>query len=178
MKQRIGKPILVVNRQSDTKLAVRCDNVAPIMKTLGQRIKFYRDQAGLTQKQLATKAYVSQPTIAELESGMQQSTRKLPAIAKALRVSIADLDPDFKKEWLGEGATMSQESIRLNVEYLEQVVDGALGMFLPNEAASALRRLLFELALEPPTPSAGPDFHRSLAEREVRKFLKSKLSER
>ena len=146
------------------------------MKTLGQRIKFYREQLGLTQKQLATKARVSQPTIAELETGDQQTTRKLPAIAKALKITIADLDPDFKKEWLGEGCAVTT-STGLNVEYLEQVVEGALEMFLPPEAAGALRRLLFELAQEPPTPSAGPDFHRSLAAREVRKFLKSKPSE-
>lgn len=177
MGKRIGKAILLVNRQSDTKIAARWDIVTNVMKTLGERIKFYRTEQGLTQKQLAAKARVSQPTIAELELGSQQTTRKLPALAKALKVSIADLDPDFKREWIGKEPDMAQEPIGVNVEYLRQVVIGALGMFVPPESAAALTRLLFELAQEHPTPSAGPDFHRALAEREVLKLLKSKPSE-
>lgn len=146
------------------------------MKTLGQRIRHYRKALKLTQKQLADLAGISQPTIADLERNDQATTRKLPAIAKALKITIGQLDPDFKAEWEDVGTPMNlSESIEYDLAPLLEAVEGSYHMLgLDKEAAAALLSLVLEVAKEQPTPSSGKDFHRIHSELEVRKFLKSK----
>ena len=59
---------------------------------LGERIKFLRSSRELSQAQLAKSAKVSQPTIAQIESGKKDpSVDTLIKIAKVLDVEVAAL---------------------------------------------------------------------------------------
>ena len=59
---------------------------------LGQRIRFLRESRGFSQAHLARDAKLSQPTIAQIESGKKDpSVETLRKIAKVLDVEIASL---------------------------------------------------------------------------------------
>ena len=60
---------------------------------IGKRIRTLREKASVTQKELAAKVGVSRVYIVQLETGvMDNPTLKvLRALAKALRVDVADL---------------------------------------------------------------------------------------
>ena len=61
-------------------------------KTLGQRVRRYRESAGLTQEELAGRAHIGRVTLARLETG-EQSPRfnTLRAIAQAFGVDVSAL---------------------------------------------------------------------------------------
>ena len=62
----------------------------PIDATLGERIRFYRQQAGLTQKELAGLCEVSESAIRNYELGNRvPDFLTLPTIAEKLRVNYA-----------------------------------------------------------------------------------------
>jgi len=65
------------------------------MTALGDKIKALRDKKGLSQNALAKRAKISQPVIAALEAGEQQTTKKLPDIARELGVPVTELDPSY-----------------------------------------------------------------------------------
>lgn len=59
---------------------------------LGERLKYLRTSRGLSQAQLAKEAKVSQPTIAQIESGKKDpSVETLRKIARVLDVEVASL---------------------------------------------------------------------------------------
>jgi ribosome-binding protein aMBF1 (putative translation factor) len=61
---------------------------------IGIRIKQARESAGLTQTELSTKAGLPQSHISRLENGQHSpSFATLEKIAKALNISISQLDP-------------------------------------------------------------------------------------
>lgn len=61
---------------------------------ISERIKSLREEAGLTQTQLAEKAGLPQPHISRLEAGKHSPTAKtLQKIAQALGVKVSQLDP-------------------------------------------------------------------------------------
>lgn len=62
------------------------------MKTIAERLKEAREDAGLTQPALAEKAKVSQGTIGNIESGLRKRPRDLLSIAEALGVSATWLE--------------------------------------------------------------------------------------
>jgi len=64
------------------------------MSDFGQRVREARTRAGITQKQLAQSAKLSQATISDIERGRNQGSGELLAIARALQC-----DP----EWLKNG---------------------------------------------------------------------------
>lgn len=64
------------------------------MNTLRQRLKAARDEAGLTQPELAARAGVAQSTIGNIEAGTRKRPRELLSIAAALGVN---------PEWLETG---------------------------------------------------------------------------
>lgn len=66
--------------------------------TLAENLKRIRKAAGLSQPRLAAKAKVSQQLISRLESGTDQTTKKLPQLAAALGVPVTDLDPAYAIE--------------------------------------------------------------------------------
>lgn len=99
------------------------------------------------------------------------STDTLSALAKQLGTTL---------QWLltGEGEEIQQiESKGINMDSLLAAVEGSYHMLgYDEQEASALLNIVLAASQEQPTPSAGPDYHRVLAETEVRKFLKSKRS--
>lgn len=64
------------------------------MNSLGNKIKTRRQELGLDQVQLAKRAGISQPTLANLESGKNKRSKFLPEIAQALGMSLAELMQD------------------------------------------------------------------------------------
>jgi phage repressor protein C with HTH and peptisase S24 domain len=58
-----------------------------------ERLKTARDEAGLSQKELAQRAGVSQQAIGEIERGAVRSTKAIYKIAAALAVPVHFLDP-------------------------------------------------------------------------------------
>ncbi len=65
-------------------------------RTVGQQIRAYRKEAGLTQEQLAEKASLSYKYLGEVERGIVNvSLDSLMRIAKALRLKVADLVCDI-----------------------------------------------------------------------------------
>jgi transcriptional regulator with XRE-family HTH domain len=72
----------------------------------GSRLRQLRDQAGLTQDELAQAARVSQRAVSDLERGINASARKDTAVllAGALAMALSrDLDDRHKQAWiLGE----------------------------------------------------------------------------
>ena len=53
-------------------------------RTLGERVRWARDQRGMSQAELAVKAGVQQGTIGNIEAGIRKKPRELLSIAKAL----------------------------------------------------------------------------------------------
>lgn len=68
--------------------------ITPAMDDLGKRIRRRRESLGLDQVTLAKRAGISQPTLANLESGKNQKTRFLAEIARELNTTA---------EWLSSG---------------------------------------------------------------------------
>jgi len=65
-------------------------------RTVGQQIRAYRKEAGLTQEKLAEKASLSYKYLGEVERGVVNvSLDSLMRIAKALRLKVADLVRDI-----------------------------------------------------------------------------------
>jgi phage repressor protein C with HTH and peptisase S24 domain len=81
MKPSIGKPILRVNRYSNS---LRGDNIG---MSIGSRIREARQAAGLTQKALAQKVGMAQGSLSALETGDSQGTTMIATMAAALGVS-------------------------------------------------------------------------------------------
>ena len=64
------------------------------MQYAGGRIRHYREEAGLTQEQLASKAGLPQSHISKLENARHSpSAMTLGKIAKALGIARLELDP-------------------------------------------------------------------------------------
>lgn len=68
------------------------------MSALGQEIKRIRTESKLTQKQLAEKIGLAQPTVAFLENGRNQSfsVETLFALSRALGVPVAHWEKFFE----------------------------------------------------------------------------------
>ena len=65
------------------------------MGTIAENVTCRRKDAGLSQTELADVSGVSQQLISQIERGVNLSTKYLPALARALRCSVSDLDEDF-----------------------------------------------------------------------------------
>jgi transcriptional regulator with XRE-family HTH domain len=58
------------------------------LKTPGQRIKFFREYRGMSQRDLAKAVYTTQPTVARWENDEFKPTRQ----AQALLADVLELD--------------------------------------------------------------------------------------
>lgn len=66
-----------------------------VIEVLSEKIKLYRMENGLTQKEMAKALNSSQNTISNYETGVRTPTvKKLLAIATLLGCSVADLTAD------------------------------------------------------------------------------------
>lgn len=70
----------------------------------------------MSQAALARAAKVSQQLISRLESGTDETTKKLPEIARALKVSVYDLD----EKYAAEGGT-DEELVQLLLQSPDDV---------------------------------------------------------
>jgi transcriptional regulator with XRE-family HTH domain len=65
-------------------------------RTVGQQIRAYRKEAGLTQEKLAEKASLSYKYVGEVERGVVNvSFDSLMRLAKALKLKVSDLVRDI-----------------------------------------------------------------------------------
>lgn len=71
--------------------------------TIAENLKRLRSEKNLSQVKLAKEAGVSQQLISQLENGKNLSTTELPQLARALGVSVSEIDPNY--------ADVSQEII-------------------------------------------------------------------
>lgn len=63
--------------------------------SIAQNVKRLRRQAGLSQVQLAAASGISQQLISQIEAGRNNTTKHLPALAKALGCKLTDIDPSL-----------------------------------------------------------------------------------
>lgn len=68
------------------------------MASIGENLRRLRKALGLTQGALAEKAGVSQQLVSQLERGENEKTLELPALAKALGVSVHQIDEDYSPD--------------------------------------------------------------------------------
>ena len=63
------------------------------MENLGKRLKYYRDQIGLSQIDLSEKSGISQASIARIESGKQKNLKRetMKRLADGLGISLTQL---------------------------------------------------------------------------------------
>lgn len=90
MSDNIGTPIPDVNRDTDMDSLDNPD----MRKTFGERLREARKEAGLTQKELAAKTGIAQPTISEAERGDYGKSAYVAGLANACGVNAL---------WLAEG---------------------------------------------------------------------------
>lgn len=64
--------------------------------SLSENLKRARKEKGKSQTELARASGVQQQLISQIESGKNTSTKFLPQLAKALGVSINELDPSYQ----------------------------------------------------------------------------------
>lgn len=63
-----------------------------MLNTIGDRIRFYREQLHMTQEDLAEASNINRVTIARYETGrMEPSSRTLRRLASAMKLSVDDL---------------------------------------------------------------------------------------
>lgn len=82
-----------VNKETCVSLNKQTGNVRRM--GIAENLIKLRTEAGLSQTRLAKLAGVSQQLISQLESDINASTKKLPAIAKVFGVPVAAIDPNF-----------------------------------------------------------------------------------
>lgn len=114
------------------------------MKSFGERLKFARQAAGLSQRALAAKAGLSQPTISDAESGQHAGSSSTARLADALNVNPL---------WLEEGRGPMRSDEHPHSERAEAL---ALLKALPIEKVGLVLALLREIS--PPktdTPTKG-----------------------
>jgi len=94
---------------------------------ISDNLKRLRENAGLSQPRLAELSGVSQQLISQIESGKNATTKKLPQLARALQVSVYEIDPNFMYDpgSDGEGEELSAIYRRLrNFPDLREMVMG------------------------------------------------------
>lgn len=131
------------------------------------QIKALLDRNGWNQSDLADACNVSQGTV-----------------SRWLKGTLPDPPAQTKLQKLIDGGPSSNSSssvvpTELSLNSVLAAVEGSYHMLgLDHDEAAALLGIVIEVASEQPTPSAGNDFHRVLAEASVRKFLNSKQIQR
>ena len=65
---------------------------------IGENLKKVRDEAGLSQTDLAKVSGVSQQLISQIERGINAHSKHLPKLARALGCKVTDLDPTYFDE--------------------------------------------------------------------------------
>lgn len=69
---------------------------------IGSNVRAFRKAKEWSQAELAEASGVSQQLISQIERDVNESTRELPALARALGVRAADIDPAFRDDQVNE----------------------------------------------------------------------------
>lgn len=98
----------VRDNKGTTNVSQECVTITCV-NSLAERMKYARDQRGLTQPSLAKLAGVSQGTIGNLEAGLRKMPRDIVALADALHV---------RAQWLatGEGPMRPSGAVLIDLE--------------------------------------------------------------
>lgn len=123
---------------------------------IGARVAGFRQQAGLTQQQLADRCGLSPALIKNLEQGARKSARlaNLMALARALRVPVAALlepteSPGFlvraARRRRGWSQSMLADRAGLSIAYLSLIENGKR----PLASLKTIRRLADALGVSP-----------------------------
>lgn len=95
------------------------------MRTFAERLKATREEQELSQVQLALRSGVSQSTIANIESGRNQGTKHILAIARALDVRPQWLEDETPPKRLFDSAGMNEsEAERAAAELIARASSG------------------------------------------------------
>jgi len=71
----------------------------PRQRAFGDRVRYYRNEMGLSQEAFAWKAGINRTYIASLEAGQRNPSLELVCrLAKALRVDAADLTEGLQRK--------------------------------------------------------------------------------
>lgn len=107
------------------------------MSKLGENLRRFRKERGLSQSALAKLAGVRQNSIVAIEGG--GGTKHLGKLATALKVKAADLDPEFQAEetLIVPGAELVGEN---DLDYFASVEGGKGEIVLSNEPAGRIKR--------------------------------------
>lgn len=140
MSDSIGKPILFVNRQTELQPYQNPDmsKALPPLISFGERLRFARKEARLTQKQLAVKVGMSQSNLSELENGEYPSSSFTAQIADALNV---------RGLWLAEGRG-PRRSDETKEDAHETAVDARPEIDVRTLKLDALRQAVHAMARE------------------------------
>ena len=97
--EKIGVPWDLARYYCDKPYRPTVEAIAALgRQTLGERVRRFRESAGLTQEALARAAEIGRVTLVRLEKGGQTPRFKtLKAIAHALGMSVSELlvEPEF-----------------------------------------------------------------------------------
>ncbi|WP_191569086.1 helix-turn-helix transcriptional regulator [Paracoccus yeei] len=64
--------------------------------SIAENVRKFRRAAKLSQAQLAERAGVTQQLVSQIERGENDTTKHLADIARALEISLVDLDPSIR----------------------------------------------------------------------------------
>jgi len=93
------------------------------LDTIGKRVRFAREESGLSQDELAKKIGMKQPSLSELENGAKgKRTRYLPAIAEATGFNVHWLDTGMGNQKPAERSEYAKEFGKLSPELQRQAL--------------------------------------------------------
>lgn len=107
----------------------------------GERIRSERERRGWSQRALADKAGVSQPTIKKIEAGDTDRSRFLARVANVLSIPMEELDPQLSAPAVPT-AVIPQERLQIGIDFPIYVsAEGGPGQIIvSNEAVDWVPR--------------------------------------
>jgi transcriptional regulator with XRE-family HTH domain len=125
--------------------------------TFGTRLKTARKAAKMTQKELARRVGMTQPTLSDLENGNSQGTSSVVALAYALRVTpswlaegkgameAVSVEHVFPKSLLGDNVSDAENLLFISADHnrlMGAVETARQNHAISNESANTIRLLI------------------------------------
>lgn len=106
-----------------------------VAMSVAANLRRFREEAGLSQVELADLAGVSQQLVSQIERGKNVSTKYLPQIATALKRTVGEIDPSYRtgdvldhhlvREIAELAAQLSEQERRLLLGAAQGLIAGA-----------------------------------------------------
>lgn len=121
---------MILQMHSRYKCKSHCQNQSVLdydctMRTFAERLKATREEQELSQVQLALRSGVSQSTIANIESGRNQGSKYILAIARALDVRPQWLENETPPKRLFDSGMNESAAERAAAELIARASSGA-----------------------------------------------------